>query len=49
MKNLTAIATKQRHAKKPIIYWTTSNGDWNYNIAILKAKYGNGVIYKPIY
>lgn len=47
-KKLTTIVNKQRHPKKPILYWVASNGDWNYSIAILKAKYGKTVKYKPI-
>ncbi len=57
MDKLTAIANKQRHTVKPIKYWqvVSYHGnlgpkviDQNNNIAFLRAKYGNSVVYKPV-
>lgn len=56
---LTIIAEKQRHPRKPIKFWVAyewkplprlnmTEIDRNNSIAILRARYGNSVIYKAI-
>lgn len=50
---LTTIVNKQRHPRKPILYWTAHDKtgkviDQNNSIAILRHKYGNSVIYKTV-
>lgn len=58
-RNLTAIAVKQLHPRKPIKYWTanivtnwlggTQCIDAHESKAILTARHGNkGIIYKAI-
>jgi hypothetical protein len=58
MDKLTYTAHKQLHPRRPIRYWEvhiqtnwlggTCCIDQNNSIAILRAKYGNTVIYKSI-